>query len=208
MSTVIHPLTRTLTRGRSLTRSRTSSHDRSLTGSRGRAGSRARGRSAGALVLVGVSTLASAATAAGSVASAEPVSAAPVSSVSPALSVELSSAPGGVATGLTAQALVVEVNTWRAAHGLAPVTWDPELARGSQEWSDHMAATSDLHHAEGGYGGEVLYLTWGHDPETAVAGWINSPAHNDILLGERFTRIGIGIARSADGADYVTGRFS
>jgi uncharacterized protein YkwD len=44
-------------------------------------------------------------------------------------------------------------------------------------------------------------------PERAVKAWLNSPGHRKNMLSANLTETGIGMARAADGATYVTQDF-
>ncbi|MGH7950114.1 MAG: CAP domain-containing protein [Candidatus Binataceae bacterium] len=50
------------------------------------------------------------------------------------------------------------------------------------------------------------YLTPGV-AERAVRAWLDSPTHRAIMLSERFTETGVGVAHSADGRTYITQDF-
>jgi uncharacterized protein YkwD len=60
--------------------------------------------------------------------------------------------------------------------------------------------------------GENLYLDRDNDraqlAERAVQEWLRSPEHRANLLSPDFTTTGVGIARAADGAAYVTQDFA
>jgi uncharacterized protein YkwD len=60
--------------------------------------------------------------------------------------------------------------------------------------------------------GENIYLDRDADraklAERAVKGWLNSPGHRANMLSPEFAETGVGIARAADGAAYVTQDFA
>jgi pathogenesis-related protein 1 len=80
------------------------------------------------------------------------------------------------------KALVVAHNQYRAEVGVAPLTWDPALARYAQDWALHLAAKGGgLAHRQGknrlqDYG-ENLYTYWTNGPaptadgQPAVVAW-------------------------------------
>ena len=146
-------------------------------------------------------------TAGGGVASAEHSAKGP--SLSPRSSIELQT--------------IIDVNNARAARGLGQLYADPTLGSLARERSTDMAANNyfshyapdgsafyvqllDSNHVQFQFAGENLaWSTYGDDvsAQTAVDGWIASPAHAENLFNGRYSRAGIGVV-SADGKKYFT----
>jgi uncharacterized protein YkwD len=115
--------------------------------------------------------------------------------------------PSTAAAGLTRAEtrLVRDLNLVRAAHGLAPLRYDPRLQRAARAHSRDMLATGVFQH--GAFGARMLQfdvrgsltgenLAWGNGPfgtaNGIVRAWLASPEHRANLLRPAFTRIGIG----------------
>jgi uncharacterized protein YkwD len=127
--------------------------------------------------------------------------------------------PGSPDTTVT-QAIFNGVNADRAANGLGPLAWNPQLACLATDHSNTMATTGDFSHRDlaavirlpeyGGYAslGENILVgpnsMTGTDMETA---WMNSPGHRANILSPNFDSIGIGIAASPDGRVWATQNF-
>ena len=111
------------------------------------------------------------------------------------------------AAGLTrAEArLLQDLNRVRAAHGLAPLRYDPRLQRAARAHSRDMLVNQFFQH--GAFGERMLQfdvrgtltgenLAWGNGPLGTASGivraWLASPEHRANLLRPGFTRIGIG----------------
>lgn len=104
-------------------------------------------------------------------------------------------------------------NAARAAAGLGPVTIDAALADIAAAHSADQAAMGRISH-EGSDGSQVwdrltrAGIAWGACGEnvayghpsaaSVVEGWMNSSGHRQNMLGG-YTRIGVGIARDANG---------
>lgn len=114
---------------------------------------------------------------------------------------------GRTMPGQLSQAVIVQkVNAVRAAYGRPPLQYDPRLASAAQRQADLMAKNNKLSHDLGetlrqrvraaGFEGAV-----GEDVaegaaslEQALTGWLKSAAHQHILLSEKFTGFGLGVA--------------
>ena len=111
------------------------------------------------------------------------------------------------AAGLTrAEArLLRDLNDVRAAHGLAPLRYDPRLQRAARAHSRDMLVTQLFQH--GSFGERMLRfdvtgsvigenIAWGNGPLGSASGilraWLQSPEHRANLLRPGYTRIGIG----------------
>ena len=116
-------------------------------------------------------------------------------------------ATSAAAAGLTrAEArLLRDLNRVRAAHGLAPLRFDPHLQRAARAHSRDMLVTQIFQHGafdarmvrfdvRGTLTGENL--AWGKgqlgSASSIVRLWLASPEHRANLLRSGFTRIGIG----------------
>jgi uncharacterized protein YkwD len=142
--------------------------------------------------------------------------------------------PGAASPAALRTATLCLMNAERAAHGLAPLGAQPELARAAAGYAramvhgrffDHTSpggstmlerirATSYLRHVGAWSVGENL--AWGSGrmatPRATVNAWMRSAGHRANLLDAHFTDVGIGIARGAPvrlrrgerGGTYVT----
>ena len=111
------------------------------------------------------------------------------------------------------------VNVERRARGLAPLLWDPELARSAAAWSREMSGRgfrhSNLRTAMEEHGnrysrlGENIYAGNGSfaDAGSAHTAWMRSSSHRGNVLQSGFTSIGIGVYCDASGTAYVTQHF-
>jgi uncharacterized protein YkwD len=111
------------------------------------------------------------------------------------------------AAGLTrAEArLLRDLNRVRAAHGLAPLRYDPRLQRAARRHSRDMLVTQIFEH--GAFGARMVQfdvrgsltgenLAWGNgsfgSANSIMRAWLASPEHRANLLRPGFSRIGIG----------------
>ncbi len=104
--------------------------------------------------------------------------------------------------------VLVDMNAYRAEHGLGPLTWNDKLTAGSQTHSDDLAAHGILSHdgtdgstpsdraQRAGYSYRMIaenvasgQKTW---PEVLQA-WKDSPGHNKNLLNSKATEIGVSL---------------
>ena len=121
--------------------------------------------------------------------------------------------------------LLKDLNRVRAAHGLAPLRYDPHLQRAARAHSRDMLISQIFQH--GAFGARMVRfdvrgtltgenLAWGNGPfgsaSAIVRAWLASPEHRANLLRPRFTRIGIGDLVGPflgyDGAHVVTADFA
>jgi uncharacterized protein YkwD len=132
------------------------------------------------------------------------------------LAIAVPAAPAtSVSTAATTKALLAQINSVRAQHGLRPVSLVGGLGAAAESHSKDMLARDYFLH-ESGPGGEGFdrridhfwhpvgnvtigeILAWGtgtySSPAAAVRQWLNSPPHRVILLSPRFTLVGIGVA--------------
>ena len=110
------------------------------------------------------------------------------------------------------QRLIPLINQVRAQSGLPPLAESPLLDAAAQQYADFIASRSILSHtADGrtldmraeaaGYTGWKALgenLAGGYDtPEQAVAAWLASPGHHDIIMSPSYTETGVGCAWNA-----------
>ena len=112
------------------------------------------------------------------------------------------------------------VNVEREARGLAPLAFSPALADVGREYSAKMADARRVHHdLDRPVEGRILaalpdICTFGENLskhttiDYSLGDLMVSTGHRANLLSERFTLIGIGIARGADGFLYITQEFA
>lgn len=85
-----------------------------------------------------------------------------------------------------------DINAYRASLGLAPVSFDAQLAASAQSYAQQLAATNSFDHS-GQNLFENLYFT-SSSPANALNAWRNSPTHDSVLRAPDMHRAGIGIA--------------
>ncbi len=105
------------------------------------------------------------------------------------------------------------INEKRVADGLPELANDSLLTVTAQSWSESMAQKMELEH--GNFGsrmnqigylnnymcGEIIafYSSSNDLAITLVDGWINSPLHKEIMFTAKNGKMGIGLAKGADG---------
>jgi uncharacterized protein YkwD len=112
------------------------------------------------------------------------------------------------------------VNVEREARGLAPFEVSPALAEVGRAYSAKMAAARRVQHdlentvedrirsvlpSTCNFGENVSKHT---SIDYSLGDLLLSPGHRGNLLSDRFTQIGIGIARGEDGFLYITQEFA
>jgi uncharacterized protein YkwD len=112
------------------------------------------------------------------------------------------------------------VNVEREARGLAPLAFSPALAGVAREYSARMAEARSVHHDLGRAVEERIaaalpdICTFGENLskhttiDYSLGDLMVSTGHRANILSDRFTLIGIGIARGADGFLYITQEFA
>ncbi len=138
-----------------------------------------------------------------------------------------SAAPGRAVPAPSEEQRAFElVNEGRKANNLPPLIWDGQLALMARDHSENMAragffahvdqngldmkARAAVHNLKGydGIGENIGYSQGEADPMAfVVQDWLRDKPHRDIMLDERFTHGGIGVARAADGLVFVTQDF-
>src|SRR3989344_3394858 len=123
-----------------------------------------------------------------------------------------------VSAPLSAPILIALANKDRAQNSAGALAEDPLLARAAQKKADDMAAKGYFSHkspagktpwywfsAVGYYylsAGENVALNF-DDAEALQRAWMNSPSHRANIIKNKYTRIGVGIARG-----YYQGRLA
>jgi uncharacterized protein YkwD len=114
-------------------------------------------------------------------------------------------------------------NEERAKHGLTALTWDEEVAKVAQKYSEYMAKNKFLAH-EGIDGstpktrmkdGEIKgYTNLGENlgmgidnAKDIVKAWMESKGHRENILRPEYTHLGVGVARSDNGHLFWTQNF-
>jgi uncharacterized protein YkwD len=112
------------------------------------------------------------------------------------------------------------VNVEREARGVAPLVFSPTLADVGRGYSAKMAAARRVNHdLDRPVEERVLEVlpgtcTFGENlskhttVDYSIGDLLISPGHRANILGDRFTLIGVGIARGADGYLYITQVFA
>ena len=106
-------------------------------------------------------------------------------------------------------ALMVEINQARAAHGLRKI-WNFDACTDdlSEQWGDRIARTGLFEHRDqsevirkcnNSWAGETLVRGTGLTPKDMVDLWLDSPGHREILLSPRARRAGVAITEDAQG---------
>jgi len=118
-------------------------------------------------------------------------------------------------------AIVSLINEHRAEAGCPAVTPDERLTAAARRHATDMRDRAVRDHtgsdtstparriADAGFApatatGEIIY--WSEpsgDPQAAVAGWMNSPAHRDVIRTCRFTHAGAGVVTGSGYAAVV-----
>lgn len=113
--------------------------------------------------------------------------------------------------GLSIGAITRAINEVRALHGAAPLRYSSNLATAARRQANLMASKDKLSHNLGptlrervraaGFEGAVGENVAGGHPtlEAAIQGWLDSPAHRNTLLTDKFTAFGLAVARVPGG---------
>lgn len=99
------------------------------------------------------------------------------------------------------------INQYRGNNGLAPLVWDPALARVAQAQVDQMAAVDKVHSVEDagldrafaasgiGYKSFLANFSAGYRTfAETFSGWRESKIHNATMLAPRASRVGLATA--------------
>lgn len=127
-------------------------------------------------------------------------------------------------TALDVEQRVFELlNAERTAKGLAPLSWNEEVAAVARRHSSNMAAEKFFSHrgSDGSMvndrafhqglfnwsliGENIAFIRGYSDPEArAVQNWMNSTRHRKNLLNDVWTDSAVGVVLTADGTYYLT----
>ena len=109
----------------------------------------------------------------------------------------------GASLSATEAAVVARTNDARAKRGLGPLSADASLMNGARRQASWMARNSNLSHGQG----VTENIAMGQSSASeAVADWMRSDGHRANILGSH-SRIGVAMARAADGAVYWCQQF-
>jgi uncharacterized protein YkwD len=108
-----------------------------------------------------------------------------------------------VAGGRERPAMVDTINRARAKNGAHALRHSETLSRSAKRYARHLLRTGNFGHRgriRSGkrftYLGELLARHRGRKPRPSrtVRGWLHSPAHRPVLLGNQFRAVGVGRA--------------
>ena len=109
----------------------------------------------------------------------------------------------GASLSATEAAVVARTNDARAKRGLGPLSADASLMNGARRQASWMARNSNLSHGQG----VTENIAMGQSSASeAVADWMRSDGHRANILGSH-SRIGVAMARAADGTVYWCQQF-
>lgn len=116
--------------------------------------------------------------------------------------------PQGISAKQASVKIFNQINDYRRANGLPLLTWDTSHYRGGMAWSDSMAAAGQLQHdpSNNNRWVENVAMTAKTDPTESdgiASQWINSPAHNSILLNNNIRYAAVSVSK---GTFYQNGR--
>ena len=109
----------------------------------------------------------------------------------------------GASLSATEAAVVARTNDARAKRGLGPLSADASLMNGARRHASWMARNRNLSHGQGVT--ENIAMGQSSASET-VADWMRSDGHRANILGAH-SRIGVAMARAADGTVYWCQQF-
>ncbi|MFI1818802.1 CAP family protein [Lentzea sp. NPDC020367] len=122
------------------------------------------------------------------------------------------------------------MNSYRAKHGVPPLSLDSEVSRTAQEWADHLHATNSFEHRPDNAYGENLYETGGRKEidsviVKALEDWYAESRRYDYskemtqsnvdygvlhftaMVWKATTQVGVGVAQGRNGT-YVVVNFA
>jgi uncharacterized protein YkwD len=106
-----------------------------------------------------------------------------------------------------------QINTTRGNQRLRGLEMDAVFAARAQRWAQELARCRCLKHRSGAYGATD---PWYAAAENVGRGWsfaqvhnafLGSPPHRENMLTRRFTHVGTGVARAANGEIFVVQAF-
>jgi len=109
----------------------------------------------------------------------------------------------GVSLSSMESGAISRTNEARARRGLAPLAADASLMNGARRQAAWMARNRNLSHGQG----VTENIAMGQSSAAeAVSDWMRSDGHRANILGSH-TRIGVAMARAADGTVYWCQQF-
>jgi len=110
----------------------------------------------------------------------------------------------GVMLSATESAVIAQTNAARARSGLGPLTADSQLMNGARNHARWMAQNRNMSHGSGVTENIAMGQT---SASGATSSWMQSSGHRANILGGGHTRIGVAMARSANGTPYWCQQF-
>ncbi len=111
-------------------------------------------------------------------------------------------------------------NADRAANGLGPLSWNPQLWCLASEWSTQLAGVGSLSHrdldavirtsaynAYRALGENLLRGPQSLSSEAMESAWMNSSGHRANIVGGQFNTLAVAYTMSGDGPMFVTVNF-
>ncbi|KAL2923825.1 Pathogenesis-related protein 1C, partial [Bienertia sinuspersici] len=111
-------------------------------------------------------------------------------------------------------------NSARADVGLAPMTWDDEVAAYAQSWANKRINDCRLVHSDTNYGENIFWGSGGYSAAFAVQSWVNERKYYDYnsnsckrgmdcghytqIVWKKSTRIGCARVRCNNGGVFIT----
>lgn len=115
----------------------------------------------------------------------------------------------GASLRLVEDALMVEINQARRAHGLAKIRYyDTCIDKMAESWGERIARTGIFAHrdqmevvrkCDQSWAGENLIRGTLLTPQSMVKAWLDSPGHRAILLSPKAKRAGVAVTRDPQG---------
>jgi uncharacterized protein YkwD len=126
---------------------------------------------------------------------------------------------GGGGGGITSD-VAASINQDRAAQGLPPLAWDPQLAAYAQSWAGHIAAAGALIHTDlqglmnlpymaswWTMRENLLYAPAGTGGADAENLWMASPPHQANILDPQVNYVGVGAVYDGSGRVWMVAEF-
>jgi hypothetical protein len=114
------------------------------------------------------------------------------------------------------QRVIDLVNAERRKAGVSPLKVSSCAGNAAQEWSEHMADTSNMEHRDNlselmrdcgarSIGENIAYGQ--KSPESVMTAWMNSSGHRANILRSSYTHIGVGLEIDENGRRWWTQNF-
>lgn len=118
--------------------------------------------------------------------------------------------PGPSKPSLAAQVLAL-VNAERAKVGAPALVTTTELNTYASDWSKRQAEAGKMSHSGMTFPGNPVgeNVAYGYrNAKDVMHGWMTSPGHKRNILDPKFTKMGVGVAKGANGRLYWTQEFA